>query len=101
MILGLGADGIMSSEALNVKDLTGQFSAAQLNEEGRIAMGITERFPLTWEAARKAFANNAISEKILGKQAKTRYLAVNQMLAEALNSENGTEEVVTKLVKYF
>ncbi len=101
MILGTGAHGIKQSEPLVSKDLNGRLSAAQLTPEDRVALGITERFPLTWDAAREAFEKDEMSEAILGKSVVSHYLSVQELMAASLESEVDEEKKATKLVEYF
>ncbi|KAF9035313.1 glutamine synthetase/guanido kinase [Hymenopellis radicata] len=101
MILGTGAHGVKHSEPLAAKDLNGLLSAAQMTPEDRVAFGITERFPLTWDAAREAFAKNELSEAILGKSVVSHYLSVQELMAASLESESDEEKKATKLVECF
>ncbi|KAF9035308.1 glutamine synthetase/guanido kinase [Hymenopellis radicata] len=101
MILGTGAHGVKHSEPLAAKDLNGLLSAAQMTPEDRVAFGITERFPLTWDAAREAFAKDELSEAILGKSVVSHYLSVQELMAASLESEADEEKKATKLVECF
>lgn len=66
-MLGVGAVGVKE----NVKLESGNClvtSAAELGEEGRKALGITERMSLTWEEARKAFEADEVVRQVLGSE---------------------------------
>ncbi|KAL0958310.1 hypothetical protein HGRIS_000455 [Hohenbuehelia grisea] len=78
-VLGAGLAGIKEHRSLDVKDLSGDKSAAQLNPEERKTMNITQRLPLNWEAGREALANDDSLRKILGRAFIDKYLAVNKV----------------------
>lgn len=54
-----------------------------MGEEGRKALGITERMSLTWEEARKAFEADDVVRKVLGSEFVKKYLDVNKVSARS------------------
>ncbi|KAF9024403.1 glutamine synthetase/guanido kinase [Hymenopellis radicata] len=100
MILGAGARGVAESEEPAMKDLS-DVAAAEMTPEQRAALGITEQFPLTWEAAREELLKDSFAESVLGKVVVDRFLAVHALLAKSLESEGDEGKKATKLVKYF
>lgn len=77
-MLGVGAVGVKENVKLQSGNCIAD-SAAQLGEEGRKALGITERMSLTWEEARTAFGADEVVRKILGSELVEKYLAVNKV----------------------
>ncbi|KAF5385791.1 hypothetical protein D9615_002622 [Tricholomella constricta] len=102
-ILGAGFAGIRDKVELTVKDCPGPQTAAQLTEEQRQALGITQRMSLTWEEARRNLSSNSLlRDSILGAELTEKYLAVNQTLADALNLDGGNESAaLTRLVEFY
>ncbi|KAH0589573.1 hypothetical protein H2248_005310 [Termitomyces sp. 'cryptogamus'] len=102
-ILGVGFAGIRDKSELKIKDCSGPKTAAQLTENERQALGITQRMSLTWEEARQNLHKNTIlRDFVLGSEYMERYLAVNQTLADALDLD-GNDEVaaLTRLVEFY
>jgi len=102
-ILGVGFAGIRDKAELKVKDCPGPQTAAQLTEEQRQALGITQRMSLTWEEARSNLsANKLLRDDVLGPELTEKFLAVNKTLADALNLD-GNDEVasLTRLVEFY
>ena len=79
-ILGVGAFGVKERTKLQSGDCSAT-SAAELGEEGRKALGITERMSVTWEEARKAFGADEVIRKVLGSELVEKYLNVNKVSA--------------------
>ncbi|KAG5640731.1 hypothetical protein DXG03_007378 [Asterophora parasitica] len=103
-ILGAGFAGIRDKAKLTIKDCSGPQTAAQMTEEQRQALGITQRLSLTWEEARGQLTNNALlRDRIFGAALTEKYLAVNQTLASALALQDGDDEVaaLTRLVEFY
>ncbi len=100
MILGAGARGVAESEKPAMTDLS-DVAAAEMTPEKRVSMGITEQFPLSWEAAREELVKDSFAESILGKAVVDRFLAVHALLAKSLESEGDEGKKATKLVKFF
>ncbi|KAF8070058.1 hypothetical protein FPV67DRAFT_999376 [Lyophyllum atratum] len=102
-ILGVGFAGIRDNLELTVKDCPGPQTAAQLTEEQRQALGITQRMSLTWEEARRNLNDNKLlRDSILGAELTGKYLAVNQTLADALNLDGDNEVAsLTRLVEFY
>lgn len=80
-IIGLGYAGIKSKRRLRQQNFSGSNGPAQLSEEERQAMGVTQRMPLTWEESRKNLAQSEALRDILGNSFVDRYLAVNKVWA--------------------
>ncbi|KAG5337177.1 hypothetical protein C0989_010374 [Termitomyces sp. Mn162] len=102
-ILGVGFAGIRDKSELKIKDCPGPKTAAQLTENERQALGITQRMSLTWEEARQNLHKNTIlRDFVLGNECMAKYLAVNQTLADALDLD-GNDEVaaLTRLVEFY
>lgn len=77
-MLGAGAIGVQENHQLKSGNCVDK-TAAELGEEGRRALGITERMSLTWEEARKAFAADDVVRKVLGSDLADKYLSVNEV----------------------
>ncbi|KAG6828009.1 hypothetical protein H0H92_009701 [Tricholoma furcatifolium] len=102
-ILGSGFAGVRDKMVLKVQDCPGPKTAAQLTEDERQALGITQRMALTWEEARRNLSGNKLlRDSVLGVELTEKYLAVNQTLADAL-SLDGDDEVaaLTRLVEFY
>jgi glutamine synthetase len=78
-ILGVGHAGIRDATPLEMRDCSGSLSAAALGEEGRKALGITQRMPLTWEKARDSLRNDPVVRSVLGEDMLNKYLDVNKV----------------------
>ena len=77
-MLGVGAEGVKENAKLKSGNCLAT-SAAELGEEGRKALGITERMSLTWEEARRAFEADDVIRKVLGSELVKKYLDVNKV----------------------
>ncbi|KAF7354211.1 Glutamine synthetase/guanido kinase [Mycena venus] len=99
-VLGAGALGICRGGELTMKDCQGP-SAAERGEEGRRALGITERLPLSWEEARKRMRESAAMKEVFGQGVIEKYLSVNKVLAEALDEPKDEAAKATLLVEMF
>lgn len=119
-ILGAASKGIQDKAVLEMKDCTGSMSAAQMSEEERRTLGITQRMSLTWEQSREKFAKDEVLGKVFGPEMMQKFLAVNkvrillyrcgcscphffdfQTLAEALDMDETDEAKLTRLVKFY
>lgn len=79
-ILGVGFDGIRKNAELQIRDCPGPVTAAEMTEEGRLALGITSRMPLSWEESwRNLHANRLLTEHILGPELTEKYSNVNKV----------------------
>ncbi|GLB36978.1 putative glutamine synthetase [Lyophyllum shimeji] len=101
--IGTGLAGIRDNVELTVKDCPGPQTAAQMTEEQRQALGITQRMALTWDQARRNLGNNKLlRDFVLGPQLTEKFLAVNQTLADALNLDGDDEAAsLTRLVEFY
>ncbi|KAF9462500.1 glutamine synthetase guanido kinase [Collybia nuda] len=84
-ILGAGSAGVKEERPLQMKDCSG-LSAAERGEEGRKALGITQRMPLNWEEARKSLRESDVVKAALGEEVVDAYLRVNQFMAKSLDA---------------
>lgn len=120
-ILGVGFDGIRKNAELQIHDCPGPVTAAEMTEEGRRALGITSRMPLSWEESWSNLrANRLLTEHILGPELTEKYSNVNkvchlarsrdlmslmlllQTLADALNADGSNEAAtLTRLVEFY
>jgi glutamine synthetase len=78
-IIALGYAGIKSERELRFPNFTGMDGAAQLSEQERQALGITQRMPLTWEEGRKNLSTNKLLREALGGKFVDKYLAINKV----------------------
>ncbi|KAJ6567122.1 glutamine synthetase/guanido kinase [Mycena capillaripes] len=99
-LLGAGHHGIRSGSALTMKDCIGP-SAAERSEDGRRALGITERMPLSWEEARGKLQANATMIDIFGQCVVEKYLSVNKLMAELLDEPTDESAKATLLVETY
>ncbi|KAJ7142135.1 hypothetical protein C8R43DRAFT_892199 [Mycena crocata] len=83
-LLGAGCHGIRSRSPLTIKDCVGP-SAAQRGDEGRKALGISDRMPLNWHEARERMKGNAVMMDVFGEAFIEKYLSVSGLMAKALN----------------
>lgn len=74
-ILGAGLAGIERGVELTTKDCSG-LSAAQRGEEGRKALGITQRVPGNWVEARTHLKENEVLANLLGPSVVEKFLSV-------------------------
>ncbi|KAF9451041.1 glutamine synthetase/guanido kinase [Macrolepiota fuliginosa MF-IS2] len=101
-ILGLGYAGIKSERRLTIENVSGPEAPAQLSEEERRKMGITQRMPLTWEEGRENLAQNEALRNIFGCKLLEKYLAVNKVLKQSLSIDDPDEEkAMTRLVELY
>jgi glutamine synthetase len=118
-ILGVGHAGIRDATSLEMQDCSGSLSAAELGDEGRKALGITQRMPLTWQEARVSLCNDPVVISVLGDELLKKYLDVNkvslqwtvnsavdgslplQTLAEALDQGRSNEDKLKLLVENY
>lgn len=84
-VLGAGLEGIENGKELKIKECSGEKSAALLASEGRAALGITERLPLSWTEARVNFEKSELVDALFGADFKKKYLAVNKACSLFLN----------------
>ncbi|KAJ7839907.1 glutamine synthetase guanido kinase [Mycena leptocephala] len=99
-LLGAGHHGIRTGSKLKIKDCVGP-SAAQRGEDGREALGIFERMPLTWEAAREKLQGSATMAEIFGRDVIAKYLSVNELMAQALDAPQQEAEKLSLLVETY
>ena len=78
-ILGAGFEGILESKELTIQDCSAGKSAALMGEKDRKELGITGRFPLSWEEARFKFEKSVIVDSLFGSDFKAKYLSVNKV----------------------
>ena len=75
--------GVKTNRALEVGDCSanGEFgkTAAEMREEERVRCGITERLPVSWEAAREAFRGDGVLREAFGEAFVRGYLNVNKV----------------------
>jgi glutamine synthetase len=77
-ILGAGAVGVNEGRELQLGDCNG-LSAAGRGEEGRKALGITQRMPLSWQEARENLRKSEVVKSVLGEGVVDAYLRVNKV----------------------
>ncbi|KAJ6606048.1 hypothetical protein DFH09DRAFT_1119178 [Mycena vulgaris] len=99
-LLGAGHNGIHSGTALTIKDCVGP-SAAQRGEDGRKALGISERLPLSWEEARENLQGSAAMTEIFGKDVITKYLSANALMAKTLDAPEQEADKLSLLVETY
>ncbi|KXN82102.1 Protein fluG [Leucoagaricus sp. SymC.cos] len=100
-IIGLGYAGVKSNRTLVQQNFSGNNGPAQLTEEERRAMGVTQRMPLTWDESRRNLAQSETLRDVLGSDFVDKYLIVNKVLAEALGIYDGDDEKsLTRLVEF-
>ena len=75
--------GVKINRALEMRDCSahGELgkTAAEMGQEERVTCGITERLPLSWEAAREAFRNDGVLGEAFGEAYVRGYLNVNKV----------------------
>lgn len=82
-ILGVGFDGIQNKAQLAIQDCPGPITAAQMTEEDRQKLGITQRMSLSWEESRqKLVENKLLAETVLGLDCTKMFLATNQVCSQ-------------------
>ncbi|KAF5364993.1 hypothetical protein D9758_008090 [Tetrapyrgos nigripes] len=108
-VLGMGLEGIKRKSKLETKDCSYEMSKgvwntktpAQMSEQERKQLGITKRFPLTWEEAREKFGSDEMVRKVFGEEFVKKYLSVNKVLAESLAQDKDEAKELTRLVEYY
>ncbi|KAF9482735.1 glutamine synthetase/guanido kinase [Pholiota conissans] len=100
-VLGAGLAGVLTSKELEIKDCAGEKSAAQLSEEGRKALGITARMPLTWEEARTKFAKSVIVDSVFGEDFKAKFLSANKTLKEQMTFGLMDDEALKLMIEVY
>lgn len=76
-MLGAGSVGVKEGHKLRIGNCDRQI-AANMEEAGRKALGITQRMSLTWEESRKAFGADEVVRGVLGNDVVDTYLVVNE-----------------------
>jgi glutamine synthetase len=71
--------GIKEGRKLEVLNSDGPLSAANMGEENRKKLGITERMPLSWKESMGAFSSDELLRHILGRELIDKYLAVSEV----------------------
>ncbi|KAJ6630086.1 hypothetical protein B0H10DRAFT_1109652 [Mycena sp. CBHHK59/15] len=99
-LLGAGHHGIRSGSILTIKDCVGP-SAVQRDEDGRKALGISVRMPLSWEEARENLQGSATMTEIFGKGVIEKYLSVNGLMAQALDEPQNELAKLSLLVETY
>ncbi|KAJ7071783.1 hypothetical protein B0H15DRAFT_925748 [Mycena belliarum] len=99
-LLGAGHKGIASGSVLTMKDCAGP-SAAERGEDGRQALGISERLPLTWDEARQKLQGSDVMTEIFGENFVQKYLSVNALMAHALDKPPTEAEKLALLVETY
>ena len=90
-ILGVGFAGIQGNVELTVQDCPGSPTAAEMSEEERQALGITQRMSLTWEESRKRLSENALlRDRVLGSELVEKYLSVNKVRGRLYSYRSST-----------
>ena len=79
--ISAGMDGVSRDVECEMLDcgLGPETTAANMGEENRKKLGITERMPLTWEEAELAFADSKLVDEVFGSDFKKTYLDVNKV----------------------
>ncbi|KAL0958313.1 hypothetical protein HGRIS_000458 [Hohenbuehelia grisea] len=103
-ILGAGLSGIKEKRRLVIRDCLGDRAPADMTEEERTKMGITERMPLTWEEARECLKKDDGFKAILGNNFVDKYLTVNELQAEYFakkTDENDDEAGLLRIIEHY
>lgn len=74
-ILGAGLSGIEGAAKMTISNCAG-ISAAQRGDQGRKALGITQRVPGNWVEARTHLENNEVLRTLLGHGVVEKFLSV-------------------------
>jgi glutamine synthetase len=79
--ISAGMDGVSRDVECQMQDcgLGPETTAANMGEENRKKLGITERMPLTWEEAESAFASSKLVDNVFGNNFKQTYVSVNKV----------------------
>ncbi|KAF9525409.1 hypothetical protein CPB83DRAFT_859515 [Crepidotus variabilis] len=101
--LGAGMEGVLENKECTIEDcgLELNTSAALLGEEKRKEMGIKDRLPLTWEAARKTFEVSELVDSVFGKEFKQKFLSTNKTLREQMSHGLSNVEELKKYVENY
>lgn len=78
-VLGVGEIGIREGRLLEVGDCCGGKSAEDIGEDGRAALGIKEKMPVSLEEAGRRFVNDDVVKRVLGERFVERYACVNKV----------------------
>ena len=91
-ILGVGFAGIEDNIELAIQDCPGPPTAAEMSEEERQALGITQRMSLTWEESRTRLSESVLlRDRVLGSELVEKYLAVNKVRVYLYRSQHNCE----------
>jgi glutamine synthetase len=78
-VLGAGLAGIRDKVDLTIQNC-GLKSPAEMTEEERKALGITQRMPRNWEESRREFQKSKfLKDEVFGEEFVEKYLAVNKV----------------------
>ncbi|KAF8637227.1 hypothetical protein AX17_002978 [Amanita inopinata Kibby_2008] len=99
-VLCAGHAGVQSQQRLTCGDM-GPSGAAEMGEEARLKLGITQRLPLTWEEARSAFEKDDLFLEVFGKGFIDEYLAANKEIGNMFLSVDGNEKALSQLVEFY
>ncbi|KAG2064132.1 glutamine synthetase/guanido kinase [Suillus decipiens] len=97
-LIGSGLLGIQSQLPLVEQDCGAP--AALMTEAERVAAGITQRMPMSWEEARAALVADEAMKSILGDLVDG-FLSVGETLDELLHTPTSEAERVQMLVEYY
>ena len=85
--ISAGMDGVSKDIECQIQDCCGlepEMTAANMGEDNRRKLGITERMPLTWQDARLAFGKCELVDNAFGSNFKAKYLDVNKVRRSSL-----------------
>ena len=88
-IIGAGVQGVVDSEKLTSQDCLDD--PATLNEQSRRALGITQRFPKTFDEALRCLENDAELKSILGDAVCSTYASVKKAESKMLKDMGSAE----------
>ena len=84
-ILGVGIAGVQDNTQLTIGDCRGPMTAAEMTEEARRELGITQKMSLTWEESRQRLSEDGLfRETILGPELMDKFLSVNKVSGRQL-----------------
>lgn len=83
-IIGLGYAGIRSKRELRLQNFTGANGPAQLSEEERQALGITQRMPFSLQESRENLSRSKALRDVLGSEFVDKFLSVNKVCHSSL-----------------
>jgi len=98
-MLAAGMLGVRRGAKLTAQDCS-SVPAAMMSDTERVTAGVTKRMPLKVEEARKCLREDTALVKELGEELVTKYLAVNETLATALEASD-LEATLTRLVETY